>query len=117
MNERELQFLSASERELTDCSALKVSYLLKSLLIKIRRRSWGRLVDTGARFVWSIDAVSDSYGPAANVRNYLDHEPLRLIMTDFIGCNKVQRACEIGCGYGRVIMVIKEFAHSVKGFE
>ncbi len=117
MNEREFQFFSPSERRLADCTALPASYLLKSLFIKIRRRLWGRFVDSGSRFIWSETAVTDVHGPASNVRNYLDQKTIRSILSELTQGCKLLRACEIGCGYGRVIMVLKEFADSVKGFE
>ncbi len=117
MNERELRFLTTSERLLPDCTRFPNLYLLKSLLIKLRRRLWGRFIDSESRLIWSADIVSDADGPAANVRNYLEHNTIRSIVAELAREHKIVRACEIGCGYGRVIMVLKEFADFVKGFE
>lgn len=94
-------------------------YILKTLLRKIKRRI---LLSLGisppeTRMVWNIAAVSDADGATANVRNYIEQLTLRRILKEFYGGKTLKRACEIGCGYGRVIMVLKEFADQVKGFE
>jgi len=67
--------------------------------------------------VWTVDLVSDAHGPAANVRNYHERKTIRVILEDISRRHKIIRACEVGSGYGRVVMVLKEFAESVKGFE
>ncbi|HSP17213.1 MAG TPA: class I SAM-dependent methyltransferase [Thermoanaerobaculia bacterium] len=117
MNSNEFRFFSESEKRFPDCTSLPIGLLIKSLFVKARRRSWGRLADRNARLVWTTSAVSDAEGPTANVRNYLDHCTIRNILTDVAGGRKLSRACELGCGYGRVIMVLKEFADYVTGFE
>ena len=117
MNENEAKYFTAAERALPDLTQAPVSLLAKSLAIKLRRRLAGRILDAGARMVWTRDAVSDADGPAANVRNYLEHRTIRNILASVASQFPVRRACEVGCGYGRVIMVLKEFASYVKGFE
>lgn len=56
-------------------------------------------------------------GPADNVRNYLERRTIRKILADVGGGRRLGHACEVGCGYGRLIMVLAEFADHVKGFE
>lgn len=87
------------------------------MLIKVRRRLIRGLTDKDSRFVWTTTHVSDAYGPADNVRNYLDRRTIRSVLSEIARQKPLRRACELGCGYGRVIMVLKEFAEFVKGFE
>ena len=117
MNENEAKYFTTAERALPDLTQAPVSLLMKSLAVKLRRRVAGRIHDAKARMVWTRDAVSDADGPAANVRNYLEHKTIRTILAGVAKNHTIRRACEIGCGYGRVIMVLKEFAAHVKGFE
>ncbi len=114
MDFRELQFFTEQEQLLPDATALPAAYLLKCLFMKICRRL---LPGQGGRLVWTVTAVSDASGPAANVRNYLEQKTLRQILTEIAPKQKLARAWEIGCGYGRIIMVLREFADYVKGFE
>lgn len=121
MDYKEYQFLSEKERMLPDVTGLPMKYILKSLLIKVRRKTYGSILKKylkeDSRLVWTVGAISDADGPSANVRNYLEQKTIRDILTDLTQWRKLARACEIGCGYGRVIMVLKEFADYVKGFE
>ncbi|GAC1572941.1 MAG: hypothetical protein NVS3B20_04760 [Polyangiales bacterium] len=70
-----------------------------------------------ARHVWGVSHVTDNSGPACNVRNYLEHRDLRRCLREATWGATLGRACEVGCGYGRVIMVLEEFAREVVGFE
>jgi 2-polyprenyl-3-methyl-5-hydroxy-6-metoxy-1,4-benzoquinol methylase len=117
MNEKEARFFSAQEQQWADCTAFPLSFLLKALFVKVRRRLLGRFVDRTDRFVWTSSDVADAYGPGYNVRCYLERNTIRTILNDLTRAHKLSRACEIGCGYGRVIMVLAEFAEFVKGFE
>lgn len=117
MNERELRFFTTTERQLPDCTMLPATYLFKSLFIKMRRQLWKRYGNSGSRMVWTVSTVSDAHGPDASVRDYLERKTIRSVLTELTQRHKITRACEIGCGYGRVIMVLKEFAEAVKGFE
>ena len=114
MNDRELTWLSPEERQLPE---LPLRYLLKLLILKMRRRTWGRLADRDTRMSWTVTAVSDADGPAANVRNYLERQKLRDVLAKIAVAGRLRRACEVGCGYGRLIMVLQEFADEVTGFE
>ena len=117
MNENETRFFSSEELRLPDLTRFPARLLLKSLAVKVRRKILGPLLDRNARMVWTRDAVSDADGPAAAVRNYLEHSTIRRILQGITASGKFRRACELGCGYGRVIMVLKEFAAVTKGFE
>ena len=114
MNERELQFLTAYERTLRDGSALPLGYLLKSLAIKLRRRLWGRYADRDSRIVLTPFATTESDGPTLVARTYLEHAAVRTILARV---GRLRRACELGCGYGRMTVVLQEFADRVTGFE
>ena len=114
MNEREWEFLSAGERKLPDGSSLPLGYLLKSLAIKLRRTLWGRYADRSRRLVWTPFATTESDGPALVARTYLEHAAIRQILA---GVGLLRRACELGCGYGRMTVVLQEVAADVTGFE
>ena len=109
---REFKWLNATERRLPDASVLPAKYLFKCLFFKV----WRKLHASG-RMVWTVDAVSDARGPSVNCRNYLERQTIREIIRGIFPAGTLNRACEIGCGYGRLTMVLKEFAKFVKGFE
>lgn len=117
MNEKELAFFTQDELALPDCSSLPMRYLLKCMYVKARRRLGGSVLDDARRFAWTVDAVSEVYGPALAMRNYFEHRTLRSIVTEISASYQIRRACEVGCGYGRMTVVLKEFAGHVKGFE
>jgi SAM-dependent methyltransferase len=117
MNSNELKFFSGVEHRFSDASQLPVWYLIKCLYVKLRRKTWGRLLDRNARLAWTVTAVSDAHGPADNVRNYLERRTIRKVLKSILTAGKVSAACEVGCGYGRMIMVLSEFANQVVGFE
>jgi 2-polyprenyl-3-methyl-5-hydroxy-6-metoxy-1,4-benzoquinol methylase len=117
MNQNEIKFFTENELFLYDAAALPFSYLLKSMFVKIRRNLWGRYCDKNTRMVWTVSAVSDAMGPADNVRNYLERQTIRSILSDIVKDEPILSACEVGCGYGRLIMVLNEYADTVVGFE
>lgn len=117
MNRNEMKFFKEKELLLPDATALPLGYLVKALFIKIRRHLWGKWKDRNARIVWTTAGVSDAFGPVDNVRNYLERQTIRSIMNEITSKRKILSACEVGCGYGRLIMVLKEFANRVVGFE
>jgi len=57
-------------------------------------------------FVWTLNAVSDAYGPADNVRNYLDRRTIRTILAELPRTRSLRYACEVGCGYGCLIIMM-----------
>lgn len=117
MNQNEIKLFSESELKLYDATAQPLSYLLKSIFVKIRRNLWGRYFDKNARVAWTVSAVSDAIGPADNVRNYLERKTIRSILSEIVKDRPILSACEIGCGYGRLIMALNEYAGQVVGFE
>lgn len=74
----------------------------------------GKRFDT--RFVYSVAEVAPQ-GPLGNAVTYLDHCCIREALREVSEARKVWRALEVGCGYGRVLMVLSEFADEVIGIE
>jgi protein-L-isoaspartate O-methyltransferase len=117
MNKNEARYFTAAERLLPDLTTLPIALLAKSLIVKIRRRTAGRLLDLHTRMVWTRELVCDAEGPAAGVRNYLEHRTIRALLTQISQERPIRRACDVGCGYGRLTMVLQEFAAEVTGYE
>lgn len=118
MNQNELKYFRSDDLENYDVTCLQLSYLMRATYVKIRRHLWGRLVDRNARVAWTSTAVSgDAVGPVANVRNYIERKTIRTLLNEAVKDKPIHTACEVGCGYGRIIMVLKEFAETVVGFE
>ncbi|MFH1641476.1 MAG: class I SAM-dependent methyltransferase [Nanoarchaeota archaeon] len=118
MNDKEKTFFTAEELKFVDTTNLPFKYLMKCQLVKIRRFLWGRFFEKQPRrLVWGVREVSDVDGPNDNVRNYLERQIIRGVLKEITKENSFDNACEVGCGYGRVIMVLKEFAKNVVGFE
>jgi SAM-dependent methyltransferase len=69
------------------------------------------------RHVWSVSEVADAAGPSANLRNYLEQRDLRRCLAAASERGAIRRACDVGCGYGRLTMVLTEVAREVVGFE
>jgi SAM-dependent methyltransferase len=69
------------------------------------------------RHHWTLAEVADVMGPSANVRNYLEQRDVRRCLTTARQRRPIARACDVGCGYGRLTMVLSEFAEDVSGFE
>jgi len=66
---------------------------------------------------WKQYEVVDAAGPKYNVRNYLEQRGVRQFMKLANQQHPIRRACDVGCGYGRLTMVLGEFAEFVTGFE
>jgi SAM-dependent methyltransferase len=66
---------------------------------------------------WTTAEVSDVSGPAALLRNYLEQQDLRLCLRAASQRQPLRAAADVGCGYGRLTMVLSEFAADVVGFE
>src|SRR3972149_6843132 len=116
MNRSEAKFFNNNELHFYDATNLPFGYLLKSLIVKIRRKLFGKILHSDDRFMWTMTSVSDAIEtPTENVRNYLERKTIRNILKEITKEEQIISACEIGCGYGRVIMVIKEFAQKVIG--
>lgn len=69
------------------------------------------------RHVWTIPEVADTAGPSVNLRNYLEQRDLRRCLAAASELRPIRRACDVGCGYGRLTMVLTEFADEVVGCE
>jgi len=69
------------------------------------------------RRIWEITDVVDVDGAAAACRNYWEFRDLREVLADVTGGRTRDRAYDIGCGYGRLLNLLGEFAGSVTGFE
>jgi SAM-dependent methyltransferase len=69
------------------------------------------------RHVWNVPEVMDAVGPGGNLRNYLEQRDLRRCLAAAAALRPIRRACDVGCGYGRLTMVLAEFAAEVVGFE
>lgn len=93
-------------------SSLKDS--AKRIVRKLRNKLSGV---NSSRMIWEVGSVSDVAGPVDNVRNYIERQNLRSILKGLSAIHPLQSACEVGCGYGRIIMVLKEFSDQVVGFE
>lgn len=117
MNQKELQYFQKSQLRYYDTTALPLGVLLKSILMKVRRRTWGKIFDKGSRLVWTVDMVSDAVGPFANVRDYRERKTIRSVLDEITKEYTINSACEVGCGYGRLIMALEEYAKKVVGFE
>jgi ubiquinone/menaquinone biosynthesis C-methylase UbiE len=68
------------------------------------------------RFVFSVDNVAPQ-GPVGNAIAYYDRRVIRECLTEITREAKLTRALEVGCGYGRLIMTLSEFAPEVIGVE
>jgi SAM-dependent methyltransferase len=66
---------------------------------------------------WNFTHVVDADLPAFAARTYREHADLRSILHGITDGRPVPAACELGCGYGRMIPVLGEFALRVVGFE
>lgn len=108
--------MEANSPSQPDATLFSARELVSALFVKAGRRLQ-RVVSPPSRLTWTTRGVSDTDGPAANVRNYLERRTLRDILTKAADGKKMKRACEVGCGYGRLVMVLKEFADEAVGFE
>ena len=66
---------------------------------------------------WEITDVVDVDGPAAVCRAYWEFRDLRAVLADVTRGRTLDRAYDVGCGYGRLLNLLGEFASSVTGFE
>jgi SAM-dependent methyltransferase len=69
------------------------------------------------RVVWQQEHVVDVPQAAFAARTYLEHRDLRALVTAAAGGRRFVSACEIGAGFGRMTVVLTEFADTVVGFE
>ena len=69
------------------------------------------------RHRWTVAEVSDVAGPGALYRNYLEQQDVRRCLRAASEAQPLRSAADVGCGYGRLTMVLTEFAAEVVGFE
>ena len=66
---------------------------------------------------WTFDDVVDVNYPAFALRTYLEQADVRAYLRRISAGRRIESACEIGCGYGRITVALGEFASRVVGFE
>lgn len=64
---------------------------------------------------WTFSNITDCKGPDLIIRCYLEQQGVRRTLKEKVGY--VNRAADVGCGYGRLSMVLTEYANEVWGFE
>ena len=77
---------------------------------------WWRGRPLTARFVYVPENVAPQ-GPLGGVIAYHDQRVIRECLTEITRETTIRRALEVGCGYGRLTMVLGEFADEVIGVE
>lgn len=70
-----------------------------------------------SRHMWSPGETSDVSGPGSNLRNYLEQRDVRRCLGAAASDTPIGAAGDVGCGYGRLTMVLSEFSPTVTGFE
>jgi SAM-dependent methyltransferase len=74
--------------------------------------------DGGRPFTpWTLRDVVDVDYPAFALRTYLEQAGVRRLLARAAGGRRLEAAAEVGCGYGRLLPVLAEFANRVAGFE
>lgn len=66
---------------------------------------------------WGLKDVVDAGTPAFAARTYLEQADVRRYLLRAAAEKKLAAACEVGCGYGRMVVVLAEAAARVVGFE
>lgn len=66
------------------------------------------------RFIWTPENVSATNSAARSIRTYIEQRDLRQILSPL---GPFDGAAEVGCGFGRMLPVLGEFASRVVGFE
>lgn len=69
------------------------------------------------KVVGALNADEDAYWPAVIRRTYFEHRTLSNFIRAQLGGNSVKSGVEFGCGYGRMLPVLSEFAEEVVGIE
>ena len=75
------------------------------------------IVSNTPRVVWQPTHVVDVRDAVFAARTYLEHRDLRALLEGALGDRRLDRACELGSGFGRMTPVLTEFADTVWGFE
>lgn len=69
------------------------------------------------RAIWQQQHVVDVRDAAFAARTYLEHRDVRALVAGATGGRRVRAACEVGAGYGRMTVLLSEFADRVIGVE
>jgi SAM-dependent methyltransferase len=69
------------------------------------------------RTIWQTTDVVDVRDATFAARTYLEHRELRRLLLSILGSRRVDHACELGSGFGRMTPLLMEFAEDVSGFE
>lgn len=88
--------------------------LVRELLRRVKARVIG--APAAGRQVWTPADVIDADGPELSLRSYLEHRDIRKMLAD-VPPGRRKRAMEVGCGYGRLIVVLEEYFDEVWGVE
>ncbi len=67
--------------------------------------------------LWQQQHVVDVRDAAFAARTYREHADVRALLRRVTGVERLQSACEVGAGYGRMTVVLTEFAEHVTGLE
>ncbi|AFY68055.1 class I SAM-dependent methyltransferase [Geitlerinema sp. PCC 7407] len=67
--------------------------------------------------LWQQQHVVDVRDAAFAARTYREHADVRALLRRVTGAERLQSACEVGAGYGRMTVVLTEFAEQVTGLE
>ncbi len=73
--------------------------------------------DTRTFKPWQLAEVVDGDAPAFALRTYLEHAQIRQCLARVTAGRRFAGAAEVGCGYGRLLPVLLEYANRVTGFE
>src|SRR3954453_1862510 len=84
---------------------------------RARARSIGYASSDMERLVWTPREVVDVDGPRAMLRAYLEQRDIREFCASVSLTARIEAACDVGCGFGRLTPVLTEFAERVVGFE
>ena len=113
-----LQLLSDGARRVEVIQQIISSAEYLELLDRhIGARAGNEITFPGRWQTYEFDEVVDADIPAAAVRNYMEQSQLRSFLRYVSEQRTIEKACEIGCGYGRMTQLLPEFAHTAIGFE
>jgi SAM-dependent methyltransferase len=66
---------------------------------------------------WTEDDICDVGSAELIVRTYIEHSDLRGYLAPLAVDGQLTSACDVGAGYGRMTLVLKEFCSRVVAFE
>jgi SAM-dependent methyltransferase len=66
---------------------------------------------------WTENDICDVGSAELIIRTYIEHSDLRIYLASLDGGGILTSACDVGAGYGRMSLVLKEFFSTVVAFE